>query len=112
MDKVANYKKIAQKIIDEVLEMMKNIDNTEVFEINGLEKGHFLLMTDGWEGIERSYGPLIHIEVKNNGKVWLRQDSTDLEIGRILLDYGVNPDDMVLAFYSPNMRKFTDFAVA
>jgi hypothetical protein len=112
MDKITKYKQIAQKILDEVLEMMKNMDNTEVFEVNEIEKGHFLLMTDGWDDVERSYGPLIHIEVKSNGKVWLRQDSTDLEIGRLLLDNGVSPDDIVLAFYSPNMRKFTNYAVA
>jgi hypothetical protein len=112
MDKITKYKRIAQKTIDDVLEMMKNIDNTEVFEVNEVEKGHFILMTDGWDDIERSYGPLIHIEVKSNGKVWLRQDSTDLEIGRVLLDNGVASDDIVLAFYSPNMRKFTNFAVA
>jgi XisI protein len=62
--------------------------------------------------IERSYGPLIHIEVKNNGKVWLRQDGTDLEIGRLLLESGVSSDDIVLAFYSPTMRKYTNFAEA
>jgi hypothetical protein len=112
MDKITKYKGIAQKTIDDVLEMMKNIDNTEVFEVNEVEKGYFILMTDGWDDIERSYGPLIHIEVKSNGKVWLRQDSTDLEIGRVLLDNGVASDDIVLAFYSPNMRKFTNFAVA
>ncbi len=112
MDKVKKYKQIAQKVLDDVLEMMKNIDNTEVFEVNEVEKGHFLLMTDGWDGIERSYGPLIHIEVKSTGKVWLRQDGTDLEIGQILLDKGVATDDIVLAFYSPNMRKYTDYAVA
>jgi XisI protein len=112
MDKVTKYKRIAHEILDEVLEMMKNIDNTEVFEVNEIEKGHFLLMTDGWDGVERSYGPLVHIEVKNDGKVWLRQDGTDLEIGQILLDKGVSADDIVLAFYSPSMRKYTNFAVA
>jgi XisI protein len=49
MDKVTQYKQIAQKILDDVLEMMQNMDNTEVFEVNEIEKGHFLIMTDGWD---------------------------------------------------------------
>ena len=112
MDKIIKYKQIAQIIVDEVLEMMKNVDNLETFEVNETAKGHYVLMTDGWENTERSYGPLVHIEVKENGKVWLRYDGTDLEIGRQLLEKGVEKEDLVLAFYSPAMRKHTGFALA
>lgn len=112
MDKLALYKKIAQETLDEVLGMMQNVENTEAFEVNEPEKGHFILMIDGWEDVHRSYGSLVHIEVKSNGKVWLREDRTDLEIGRILLEKGVENSDLVLAFYSPTMREFTSFAVA
>ncbi len=112
MDKLAEYKQIARRILENVLLKLAQVKDQETLYMVDEDRGHFLVMTDGWEDGERSYGPIVHIQVKEDGKVWLRYDGTDLEIGQELLDSGVAPSDFVPAFHSPAMRRYTSFAAA
>ena len=111
MDKITKYKRIAQELSEEVMEKLGSATGFDSLPIVDEVHGQYLIMSDGWEGIERSYGPIIHIEVKNSGKVWLRYDGTDLEIGQELLNKGVLKSDLVLGFYSPKMRAYGGFEV-
>lgn len=112
MDKLIHYQDVARQIITEVAAKLRANDRQETLLSVDAEHGQYLVLSDSWEGIERQYGPLVHIEVKTNAKVWLRYDGTDLEIGQDLLDQGVLPTDLVLAFHSPQLRKYSGFAVA
>ena len=112
MDKITKYRGIAKVISDEVMSKLSSSTEFDSLPIIDDVHGQYLIMSDGWEGIERSYGPIIHIEVKESGKVWLRCDGTDLEIGQELLDRGVLKSDLILGFYSPKMREYGGFAVA
>ncbi|MCU0450764.1 MAG: XisI protein [Bernardetiaceae bacterium] len=69
-------------------------------------RGQYILMADGWEGTERRYAPLAHVELRPDGQVWLRCDNTDLEIGQRLIDVGIQAKDIVPAFFSPQLRQF------
>ena len=111
MDKLAHYQQIANDIVTEIAAKLASNNLESLLSIDKLH-GQYLVLSDGWNGIERNYGPLVHIEIKPNAKIWLRYDGTDLEIGQSLLDKGVLPSDLVLAFYSPQMRKYSGFAVA
>ncbi len=114
MDKIAKYQKIVNEIMLDVSQKAatNNSVDTETMLLIDKTRGQYVILSDSWEGIERNYGPLVHVEVKTDGKVWLRFDGTDLEIGQELLNAGVSEKDLVLAFYSPQMRKYTQFAVA
>jgi len=57
------------------------------------------------------YGCIIHIEVTEEGKVWLHQDSTDYIVADLLLDKGIPRQDIVLGFHAPIMRADTEFSV-
>lgn len=70
------------EIVDEVASMLSSSNNTDSLLSIDDEHGQYLVLSDSWEGIERHYGSLVHIEVKPNAKVWLRYDGTDLEIGQ------------------------------
>ena len=76
------------------------------------ERGQYLLYKNGWRGQHRIYGCVAHIEVKPDGKVWLHHDGTDLAIGQVLIDLGINKKDLVIGFHAPVMRADTEFAVA
>lgn len=54
----------------------------------------------------------MHIEVKDDAKIWIRRDGTDLGIGQMILDEGVPKSEIVPAFRSPNSRLFMGYAVA
>ena len=76
------------------------------------ERGHYLLYFNGWEGNRRTYGCYLHIDVTDEGKVWLHHDGTDLLIGDQLEEGGVLASDLVLGFIAPTRRKDTSYAVA
>lgn len=114
MDKMKKYQKIVSEVILDVAQKLStthDIDSESLLSIDKIH-GQYIILMDSWEGIERSYGPLVHIEIKLDSKVWLRFDGTDLEIGQELLNKGISEKDLVLAFHSPQMRKYTQFAMA
>lgn len=112
MDKVKKYRKIARKIVEDIAEWSRGSKDIETMPAIDEINGQYLLLSDGWLTDNRIYGPLIHIEVKKDGKVWLRHDGTDLEVGQQLLNAGVLSTDLVPAFYDPATRAFTGYAVA
>jgi hypothetical protein len=112
MDKIAKYNKIACDLVEQVAEWSPASKNIETMQAIDKQHGQYLLLSDGWLDDTRIYGPLIHIEVKQDGKVWLRHDGTDLEIGQQLLDAGVAISDLVPAFHDPITRQYAGYAVA
>jgi XisI protein len=73
------------------------------------ERDHYLLLHTGWRENRRTHGCSLHLDIKD-GKIWIQHDGTEIGIATQLLELGVPPNDIVLAFHSPNMRKFTEFA--
>lgn len=112
MDKVEKYRKTVHSLLSEIANDFRQSDLWEILEVFDEQRGQYVLFTDGWKNDKRDYGCFMHIEVKNDGKVWLRRDGTDLDIGQMLLDEGVAKSDLVLAFRSPSRRAMTEFAVA
>lgn len=110
MDSLIKYKEIASKIVTLIANKASNLENFEAILSIDSARGQYLVMSDGWDGIERNYSTIVHIEVKKDAKVWLRIDATDLEIGKELINEGVLASDLVLAFHSPQMRKYSNYS--
>ena len=72
---------------------------------------NYMVVMDGWEGADRTYGCLIHIEIKGD-KVWIQQDGTEYGMAGELVAAGIPKDHIVLGFKSPRMRPHTGYAVA
>jgi hypothetical protein len=111
LEKVTHYKKLAHKVLMDIVAFTKATENPEMMVVIDFEHGHFMLVSDRWEKHSRYYGPLIHIEVKNDAKVWLRYDGTNLEVGNDLLAAGIPKEVLVVGFHAPDMRKYTEYAV-
>jgi len=75
------------------------------------ERDHYLLMVNGFEGIKRHNYALVDVEICN-GKFWIHYDGLEDGVATYLLEKGVPKGDIVLAFYSPEKRKLTEFALA
>lgn len=112
MDKVIKYRKMVRSMLTEIADRFRRNSDWEILEIYDEERGQYLLYTDGWKGESRDYGCFMHIEVKDDGKIWIRRDGTDLDIGQEILDKGITKKEMVIGFHSPMMRSWTDFAPA
>jgi len=68
-------------------------------------------MTIGWENQNRIHHPVIHIDIID-GKLWIQADNTDCAIASELVLAGVPKSDIVLGFRMPEVRRFTEYAVA
>ncbi|MGB8690593.1 MAG: element excision factor XisI family protein [Microcoleus sp.] len=47
-----------------------------------------------------------------DGKIWIQQNGTEIDLGQELVNIGVPKSDIVVGFHPPYMRQFTDFAVS
>jgi XisI protein len=71
---------------------------------------HCQVVSVGWEGSQRLYGCLIHVDIKDE-KIWIQYDGTEYSIAQELINSGVSPQSIVVAYHAPYARKFTKFAV-
>lgn len=113
MAKIEKYREVIQEVLTEYCQLLDNTpdDETEVQTVFDTVRDHYQLVHVGFHGKQRQYGCLFHADIKN-GKIWIQHDSTDLGIGDQLLARGVPKSDIVLGYYTPIMRKFSEFAVA
>ncbi len=52
-------------------------------------------MRVGWKGLKRVYCIVLHFDIKD-GKVWLQQNTTDIDVGKELLEFGIPNEDIVM----------------
>jgi hypothetical protein len=88
-------------------------DDTEVQLIFDTKRNHYQVVHLGWEeeGMRRVYGCIIHVDIKD-GKIWIQKDGTEIGVANELLEAGVPFSDIVLGFYAPYKRPYTEFAVS
>jgi hypothetical protein len=100
-----------KRVLQEVADMTPSTDTIRTELVCDEAQGHYQLGQVGWENLHRVDDVFLHIDVYE-GKVWLQHDGTNLRIAEDLLRAGVPKEDIVLAFYPPEYRKYTEFAVA
>jgi len=106
MEKVAKYKAIAKEVLSAITDRKNRSRHSATYQLIADEaNGNYLLLRNGWQGGTRLYGIIIHVDVKEDGKVWLQQDATDLVVADLLLEKGVAAEDLVLGFLTPTMRE-------
>jgi hypothetical protein len=74
-------------------------------------RDRYLVMNVGWDQGKRVHGSLLHLDIID-GKVWIQRDGTEDGVANELLAAGIPRDRIVLGFRAPEVRHFTDFAVA
>jgi hypothetical protein len=115
--KLDRYRSIIVNILKHYAEMPYTKPNTnpqdELEEqlIIDTQNDHYQILNIGWEGTQRVYYPIFHIDIKNN-KVWVQEDASDSDLVGKLEEQGVDKADIVLAFHAPFKRPFTGYAVA
>lgn len=110
MDKLVFYQKIITQTLTEISEMLAKDKDCEALLCIDPTRGQYILMSDGWTNGKRYYHSVVHLEIRQNGEIWLRADNTDLEVGKTLIEQGIDKNDIVPAFYSPLMRQYAKSA--
>ena len=83
----------------------------QIIPVMDYENDHYLLLDMGWNGFKRIHGLLVHVDIIDD-KFWIQKDNTEQGIATELVAAGVPHERIVLAFQSPSMRQYGDFAVA
>jgi XisI protein len=111
MGDITRYQELVEDILQEYGSHKPSYGDVDVEMIFNPEIGHYQLMTVGWHGQHRVHGCILHVDIKG-GRIWIQHDGTEEGIANRLVAAGVPRDDIVLAFHSPFMRRFTEFAVS
>ena len=111
MDKLENYRYIVERIINEYAAISYTYGEIESRVMFDREQDSYLLYSVGWDSRGRVHGIVIHVDIIN-GKIWIQHDGTEDGIADDLERAGVPKSDIVLAWHEPELRKYTDYAVA
>ncbi|MGK7946876.1 MAG: XisI protein, partial [Microcystaceae cyanobacterium] len=111
MEKILTYRKLIKNILteyDQLAHQSPDYD-TETCLVFDETHDHYLWLTVDWKAEKRLKATHVHIRIKND-KIWIEEDWTEEGIATELVREGVPKEDIVLAFYDPDARKFTEFA--
>ena len=111
MAKIDKYRQVVTEILTEYSSHKPSYGDIEVELILDTERDRYQLVHAGWSNRRRVYGCTIHIDLKDD-KIWIQNDGTEVGIANVLVERGVSPQDIVLAYHAPYLRKYTDFAVS
>jgi hypothetical protein len=110
MASAESYRDIIQQILLEYSTHQPAYGDVEMELIFDRDRDRYQLICTGWSQKRRIYGSLIHIDLKDD-KVWIQSDGTEVGVANLLVDQGIPKKSIVLAYQSPSMRQFTEFAV-
>lgn len=111
MDKLENYRNIVEKILREHAALPYAYDDIERRTMFDREADAYLLYIVGWGNRRRYHGIVTHIDIIND-KIYIQHDGTEDGIATDLEAAGVPKSDIVLAWHEPELRKYTEYAVA
>lgn len=112
MDKIKNYSKIIIALLEELsAKRYANAPSIERLVLADETRHHYQLIDIGWQKGIYIFNPLLHFDIRD-GKVWVQQNDTEIEIGDELIARGVSPKDVVLGFLPEQDRALVRFAVA
>ncbi|MGI0481196.1 XisI protein [Geminocystis sp. CENA526] len=118
MDTRNNYSQIIQDIIISYTKIPYTDPNIKFETVFDTQQHRYLLMIVGREKInhpfpttKRVHGCLIHVDIIDD-KIWIQRDGTEKGIATDFLEAGIKKDKIILAFYDPQIREQTGFAVA
>ena len=111
MDQLETYRDIVESVLTEYSRIPYahgDIQSEVVFDRN---RDRYLLMNVGWRDDRRIHGCLVHIDIIGD-KLWVQRDGTEQGIANELVQTGISKDHIVLGFRAPEVRQYTNFAVA
>jgi hypothetical protein len=110
MDKLARYREIVRRLIEEYARYKPSHGQIETEAIVDPERDHYEVMHVGWDGVRRVHGSVVHIDL-NGDKVWIQYDGTSRPVAEELVAAGIPREDIVLAFHPAELRPLTGFGV-
>lgn len=121
MEKLTAYRQYVQAVLNRYREIRMNASirpemrAVAANQVYDTERDRYMIVIDGWVGDRRDYGCVMHLDIKSQGpddvKIWIQYNGTEIDLVQQLLDFGVPKQDIVLGYYAPSFRPFTEFAL-
>lgn len=110
--KIEKYRKIILDYFQEKASIKAaNLPDCENVVVTDTLQNHYQLLTMGWNGSRYIYALSFHLDIAQDGKIWIRANWTDIDIADVLVKLGVPKSDIVIGFYPEYAREETEYAV-
>jgi len=112
MDRLEHYRHSIITLLKQYAHSMSQSPEPgiEVQLVLDTENDHYLLLDIGWQETQRIHHCIFHFDIKD-GKIWLQENNTDIEVDQDLEEMGISKPEIVIGFHHPSMRPYSDFAV-
>ncbi|MBD2441154.1 XisI protein [Nostoc sp. FACHB-110] len=111
MAKLDKYREYIQSLLTQYGSYKPLEENIEVQLIFDTVRDHYQILDIGWDGYDRIYNCVIHLDIKNE-KIWIQRNMTDIQIAEDLIDMGVPKEDIILGLQPSHLRQYTQYGVA
>ena len=111
MDTLTFYQDTVERILKEHASIPYSHGEIKQYVIVDRDRTHFLLFNEGWDRKKRVHGCVTHVQIVGD-KIWIHYDGIEDGITGELVAAGVPKDRIVLAFYPPEVREYTEYALA
>jgi XisI protein len=110
-EKIKKYQAILLEFLTE--QATYRISNSELENqiVADKENHHYQLLRIGWRKDRYVRACPFHFDIKD-GKVWIQQNRTDIEVGDELIARGIPKSDIVIGFLPVEMRSTSGYAIA
>jgi hypothetical protein len=105
------YQQILRSYLETITQDWTSNPGEEVQVVSDQEGRHFLVVYYGWSAQGHLHTVPIHLELRD-GKVWIQENLTEIELDSELMALGIPKSDIVLGVIPPEYRKYSGFAAA
>ena len=109
MDRINLYRSSIKTFLEGYVNSRNNQAETEIEAIFDLERDRYLVLDIGWNGTQRIHHCIFHFDIRD-GKIWLQENNTDIEVDQELEEMGIIKSEIVVGFHHPSVREYSDFA--
>jgi hypothetical protein len=110
MDKLDEYRLKVQQLLEKYAQHKPSYGDVEVEIIFDTQRDRYQIVNIGWKQQTRVYSPIMHLDIKKD-KIWIQQNTTEVDLAEELIETGVPKQDIVIGFHTPKMRQLTGFGV-
>lgn len=113
MDRLMRYRALIKQAMQEYAAQLNSqpVPGENVDCVFDEQRDHYLLIKYGWPRGKHAHYVKLHVRL-HNGKIWIEEDATQEGLACVLVAADVPREDIVLGFNAPEVRPYTEFAVA
>jgi XisI protein len=111
MVQIGQYRQCIQTLLTKYSQIQAQQAEVESQLLFDPVRDHYQLMRVGWNRLSRVYHVVMHFDIID-GKVWIQQNMTDIDVAQELVEAGIPKEDIVLGLHPTYKRQFTGYGVA